>query len=168
MAPSPLGTQREIVAPPYTDFTNVAPPHSSLKLYVGSQPPFDRELAFDILVLCARELQPERLAFRGQVLRCPMPDDVLTKSEITTALVTSSQVAVALADKKRVLVTCHAGLNRSALVAGLALARVTRMTAPEIVLHLRSRRDPNCLFNPHFQAYLKRFVEGNARARQRG
>jgi len=168
MAPSPLGTQHDQHMTAYTDFSNVAPPHSSMKLYVGSMPPLDRELAFDVVVLCAAEYQPDRVAFRGTILRCPIPDDALSKEEIRRALVTSSQVAAAIARRSRVLVTCRAGINRSALVASLAIARMTRMTAPQIMIHMRERRHPDCLFNTHFQTYLARFIEGSERAGRRG
>lgn len=163
MAASPMGAPQGMQMT-YTDFSNVAPPNSSLKLYVGSQPPFDRELGFDTLVLCARELQPERLGFKGAVVRCPLIDDTLSKEEIRLALNTSSRVVADLKQGKRVLVTCHAGLNRSALVAALAMAQMTRMSAGEIVMHLRQRRDPNCLFNKNFQIYLQRFIEGSRSA----
>lgn len=162
MAPSPIGTQHVAVAP-YTDFSNVAPPSSSMKLYVGSKPPPDRELAFDVVVLCAEEYQPTRMTFRGELVHCPIPDDVLDKAQIRLTLDTAAKVVAAIASKQRVLVTCRAGLNRSALVAAMALAKLTRMTAPEIMIHLRAKRDPDCMFNPHFQSYLRRFVEGSRR-----
>jgi len=160
MAPSPMGTQH-VQVPPYTDFSNVAPPGSSMKLYVGAKPPPDRELQFDVVVLCAAEYQPARMTFRGELVHCPIPDDALSKEEIRQVLNTSSLVAAAIAAKKRVLVTCRAGINRSALVAALALAKLTRMTPAQIMIHLREKRHPDCLFNTHFQTYLRRFVEGS-------
>jgi protein-tyrosine phosphatase len=162
MAPSPIGTHHPSVTP-YTDFSNVAPPSSSLKLYVGGRPPHDRELAFDTLVLCERHYQPERMVFRGTIVRCPIDDDVLSKQEIRQVLNTSSRVAADLRQGKRVLVACRAGINRSALVASLALAQMTRMTAPELVAHMKQRRHHDCLFNQHFQIYLHRFIEGSRR-----
>lgn len=169
MAPSPIGTQR-IEMPQYTDFSNVAPPGSSMKLYVGSAPPLDRALQFDAVVLCAAEYQPkpQAHAYAGTVIYCPVPDDALDKDEIRRVLHASSQVKVLLEQKRRVLVTCRAGINRSALVASLAIARMTRMTHPQILTHMRQKRHPDCLFNTHFQRYLERFIEGSERAGRRG
>jgi protein-tyrosine phosphatase len=136
------------------DASNVA-----TRLWVGARPPFDCDLPrFDVLVLCAEELQPERLAFHGLVIRCPIPDATLSNAELTRALLASSAVADALSRGQRVLVTCAAGINRSALVAALALARITRMGAVELMLLMRQRRHPMALSNPYFQQVLHKLV----------
>jgi protein-tyrosine phosphatase len=136
------------------DASNVA-----TRLWVGSRPPFDRDLpGFDLLVLCAQELQPQHLAFHGKVIRCPIPDGDLDHAELTRAVLAARAVGDALVVKQRVLVTCSAGLNRSALVAGLALARVTRLMPDEIIRLMRQKRDPHALFNVHFQEILRRLV----------
>lgn len=136
------------------DASNVA-----TRLWVGSRPPFDRDLPdFDLLVLCAQELQPSELAFHGRVLRCPIPDGVLDHQELTQAVLTAKEVGDALVAGQRVLVTCSMGLNRSALVAALALARATKMTADAIIGQVRQRRSPQALFNTHFQDVIKRLV----------
>jgi hypothetical protein len=148
------------------DITNITPPSEGGRgragprrsLWVGAQPPFDRDLPeFDVLVLCARELQPDQVAFHGRLMRCPLPDSVLTTQELHQALLTAKAIAEALIARRRVLVTCAAGINRSPLVASLALARVTRMSADELVRVMRSRR-PRALYNPHFVEILQRFV----------
>lgn len=136
-----------------------------MRLWVGSQPPFDRDLPdFDMLVLCAQELQPAHVEFHGRVVRCPVPDGVLEPRQIARVLMTSRAVAQALAAGQRVLVTCQAGINRSALVASLALARVTRMSAEELVVLMRRARNPQALFNPHFREIIANLV-GSGRAR---
>jgi protein-tyrosine phosphatase len=136
------------------DASNVA-----TRLWVGGKPPFDRELPeFDLLVLCAQELQPREIAFHGRVLRCPLPDDVLDHQELRHTVLTAKDVGDALLASHRVLVTCAMGLNRSALVAALAMARATRMSAAEIIGRIRRRRSANALFNPHFQEIIKRLV----------
>jgi protein-tyrosine phosphatase len=137
------------------DASNVA-----TRLWVGSQPPFDRDLPqIDVLVLCARELQPDRVAFHGRLIRCPIPDDALDHAELARAVLAAKVVSDALLAGQRVLVTCSAGINRSALVASLALARITRMTADELIALMRLRRHPNALFNPHFRNVLQRLVQ---------
>lgn len=129
------------------------------RLWVGAEPPTDRDLpSFDVIVLCAEEIQPERMAFHGTVIRSPIPDGTLTNAELTRALLASKAVADALIAGRRVLVTCAQGINRSALVASLALARVTRMSARDLILTMRLRRHPQALFNPHFQEILQRLV----------
>ena len=137
------------------------------RLWVGSQPPFDRDLPkFQMLALCAAELQPPQVAFRGAILRCRLRDDVPTEYEIRCALLASQRVASHLASGKSVLVTCQAGLNRSALVAGLAMGLVSRMTAAEVMARIRGARDPNCLFNTSFQQVLHKYIGAGRRRPQ--
>jgi len=136
------------------DISNVA-----TRLWIGGKPPFDHDLpAFDLLVLCAQELQPATLAFHGRVLRCPIPDDALDHQDLRRVVLIAKDVGDALLTGQRVLVTCAMGLNRSALVAALALARATKMTADDIIGRIRQRRNANALFNAHFQEIIRRLV----------
>lgn len=129
------------------------------RLWIGGEPPADRDLPmFDVLVLCAQEVQPDPVAFTRQVVRVPLPDAALSDVELRRALHGGQEVAQALSRGRRVLVTCYAGLNRSALVAALGLGLVTRMSATEIILRIRDRRAPAALHNPHFCSYLQRFI----------
>lgn len=144
------------------DASSVAP-----RLWVGGVPPFDVDLPkIDVLVLCARELQPpaNEIAFHGRTFHCPLPDDELTSDELQRAVSTSANVADALVKGKRVLVTCAQGINRSALVASLSLGRITRLTSQQLIDLMRRRRRPDCLYNEHFQGILHRFI-GNGRLR---
>ncbi len=135
------------------------------RLWVGARPPFDRDLPdFDVLVLCAQELQPERVAFHGMTVRCPIPDGRLEPRQIARVLMTSRTVTEALTAGQRVLVTCSAGINRSPLVASLALARMTRMSADELVLLMRRTRNQQALCNPHFREIVANLV-GSGRTR---
>lgn len=138
--------------------SNVAP-----RLWVGSAPqdlsvPID---GIDVVVLCAQEIQPPGV---GRIMRFPLPNAELTSREVSIALIGGRDVAQALLDRKRVLVTCAQGRNRSALVAALALGRLTRMNADQLVTLMRTRRRADCLTNEHFVHYLKRFV-GDGRKR---
>ena len=131
------------------------------RLWVGARPPFDRDLPdFDVLVLCAAEIQPERdrIAFSKAVVRAPIPDAVLDRHELSSAILAARRAARALASGQRVLVTCRAGLNRSALVASLALGLVTRIGPAEVSELMRDRRSPEALGNPHFCLLIHRFV----------
>lgn len=153
MAPSPLGTQHP--APEVYDASNVAP-----KLWVGAKPPVDRSYpTVDVIVLCAAEYQPEKFPhFDGRLVRAPIPDDALSSDELRRALAGGGQVADALTGGKRVLVTCAAGINRSALVAALGLGRVTKATADELITLMRLKRHKDCLYNPHFREILRKFT----------
>lgn len=149
------------------DASNITPPSPGGRadgprrsLWVGGKPPFDRDLpSFDVLVLCARELQPERLAFHGHVIRCPIPDDALTSSEVALVLNAAQLVAKCLVKRRHVLVTCASGKNRSVLVASLALAYITRLTADDLLRIMRMRRHPDALYNPHFRELLREFTK---------
>lgn len=142
------------------DASNVAP-----RLWVGAAPPTASDIPnVQVLVLCAQEIQPATLAFRGTVLRAPMIDGAISRHELNTALGVSSMVAKALVNKQRCLVTCAMGRNRSAFVAALALARITRLSADDLVKLMRTRRDNRCLSNEHFVGYLQKFV-GTGRRR---
>lgn len=129
------------------------------RLWIGSKPPFDRDLpAFDVIVLCAQELQPDRLAFARKALRVPLPDSALNSDELRRAVMGGKEVAKGLRSGKRVLVTCAAGLNRSALVASLGLGMATTLSADQIIELVRARRGSYALHNPHFVEYIKRVV----------
>ena len=133
------------------------------RLWIGGVPPFDRDLPFQVLVLCALEHQPEALAFRGQVIRCPITDGPLSPRETQWALDAARGVGSALAGGKTVLVTCHAGRNRSALVAGLGLGMVTRMKPEQIVTLVRTKRSLLAFSNPHFVRLLSVYTPKRAR-----
>lgn len=135
------------------------------RLWVGGKPPFDRDLpAFDTLVLCAEEIQPEKLAFGRQVLRIPLPDAALDADQTSRALAGGHAVAESLAAQRTVLVTCHAGINRSALIACLGLGLVTKMSATELIELMRLRRDPVALSNRHFCMTIYRALGSGRRA----
>ncbi len=135
------------------------------RLWIGGRPPFDRDIPdVDMLVLCAREHQPQPIAFHGLVYRCPLVDDHLDLSSISRALLAAHTVARVLLQKKTVLVTCSQGRNRSALVAGMALGYVTKMTADQIVELVRARRKiSGVLSNEAFVGYLRKYVDGKRR-----
>ena len=148
---------------PY-DATPVSP-----RLWVGSAPPLERDLpTVDILVLCAAEVQPERMAFHGQVLRCPIPDAALTPAQLELVLKTSVAVAQAIVEGQRVLVTCAKGRNRSALVVAFALHQLTTMSGDQIVAHIRKQRGEASLRNRWFVAKILEIVgDGRPKVRRK-
>lgn len=145
------------------DASNIA-----TRLWVGAAPPVDRDLPdFDMLVLCAQEIQPPVLAFSRQLVRVPLPDAALSEDQIRRALQGGRTVAEALTQGKRVLVTCYAGLNRSALVASLGLGLVTQLGPLEIIARVRRRRSPDALSNRYFVGLITKFVAGGGPAVKR-
>jgi protein-tyrosine phosphatase len=81
---------------------------------------------------------------------------------------TSVTVAKEIATGHRVLVTCHMGLNRSALVVALALHQLTTMSAQQIIEHIRRTRSMSALGNKHFCSIIERVVgDGRPKARRR-
>lgn len=147
-------TAARIGAPPaLLDADHVYP-----RLWIGARPPVDSPLpGYSLVALCAGEYQPTDLAFRGAVVRARLRDAAPTPDEMRAAAAAATQVAAALRRGGRCLVTCHAGLNRSAFVAGLALIQVCRMPADEMIVMFRRCRSEDVLHNPHFVEILRRF-----------
>ena len=80
----------------------------------------------------------------------PLHDATLPNLERLQSV--ASLVAALAGSGQRVLCHCGAGLNRSPLVAGLALVAMG-VTPGEAVDRIRSRR-PGALYNEHFLQYL--------------
>lgn len=95
-------------------------------LWVGSFPPLDARTrtSVDVVAFTAEEHQPPayRLA-HVRIIRAPLTDDgfPLPARQWQAAISAASKVRHHLDLSERVLVTCHAGKNRSALVAAMAL-----------------------------------------------
>jgi predicted protein tyrosine phosphatase len=122
------------------------------KLYQGRVPdPASNYDGFTMLVLCAKESQPELPLFKGMILR-PAFDDTShpTADDLDRASKAATEVAAELMRGGRVLVTCHMGLNRSGLVTGIALTLTTTMSATEIMRHICAARGPHALSNSAF------------------
>ncbi len=130
------------------------------RLHQGSAPPVGVRLPFDVLVLCAQEYQPSAENYRAmgdaplQVLRCPIDDANPTKQECVNVLYAARQVASALKARKRVLVTCLQGRNRSGFVVCTALAMLG-MPVEESIARVRAARGPTALSNQHFVRCLR-------------
>lgn len=96
---------------------------------------------FHAWTACAMECNPGYYMLENRLtLWCPLDDrDPPRKGDLERALAASGFVADQLADGKHVLVTCAMGLNRSALVAGLALRRLG-FSGETVVDHIRKAR----------------------------
>ena len=132
-------------------------------LFVGSKPSPGRHEGFDTIVLAAEEYQPPAHLFPGtEVIHVPLddaPSRQMREDEITAATKTAERVARRLRAGRRVLVTCALGLNRSGLVAALAMHDVYGMGADEIVARLRRTRGMWALSNPNFEKLLRVVID---------
>lgn len=98
------------------------------KLYVGSFPPAQLKTSgFDAVVLCAQEKQNVRPDIL--TIRVPFDDGPLPKRDYQRAVKAAMTVTKLRKEGKRVLVTCHMGVNRSAFVAALSLMQLERLSA---------------------------------------
>lgn len=133
------------------------------RLYVGSKPPPGQHCGVDVIVLTAMEYQPPARLFPGtEVIHAPLddaPGRQMRADEIVDATKVASLVARCLRGGRRVLVSCAMGLNRSALVAALAMHEVYGMDADEIIARLRRARGVLALSNPNFEKLLRVVID---------
>jgi protein-tyrosine phosphatase len=137
-------------------------------LWVGGVPTKPELVAknFDALVLAAREFQdvfPVHKHPNCQLILAPMDDHPgdpkkPTHEEKIEALRAALKVYDLNKKGKKVLVTCAAGVNRSALIAGLAMI-LSGKTADEVIAQIRKHRKPlsgsTPLFNEQFCKLLR-------------
>ena len=132
-------------------------------LYVGSKPPPGKHDGVDAIVLAAMEYQPPAHLFPGtEVIHAPLDDAPgrhMREDEIEIATKAADRVARLLRSGRRVLSTCQMGLNRSSLVAALAMHDVYGMSADEIVAKLRRARGAWALSNPNFEKLLRVVID---------
>lgn len=125
-------------------------------LYVGSLPPLGAAIAhagYDVLVLAAEEYQPAEWRLPGvDVIYAPMKDvpEILSKAQLREVKMVGVRVANALRAKRKVLVSCVAGLNRSSLLAASALLQSTDMHPLRVIRLIREKRGSLALNNPAF------------------
>lgn len=124
-------------------------------IWVGSAPPKGSilsEVGFTHLFLCADEYQVPSSEFKDiEVLHCPFEDeDSIMGAKTMSMVFLAAKAAVALHNSGAVvLITCMAGINRSALVAALTL-RLLGKPAISAIEAIRSNRNQKCLSNTCF------------------
>jgi protein-tyrosine phosphatase len=132
-------------------------------LFVSSKPPPGRHEGIDTIVLAAMEYQPPGYLFPGiEVIHAPLDDAPgrrMSEDEIAIATKAAERVARRLRAGRRVLSTCAMGLNRSALVAALAMHEVYGMNPDEIIARLRRARGAWALSNPNFEKLLRIVID---------
>ncbi len=141
-------------------------------LFVGSKPAPGRHTGIDVIILAAEEYQPPAELFHGaEVIHAPLDDDPdrpMREDEIATVIRTARRVARRLRAGRRVLASCAMGLNRSSLIAALAMHEVYGMSADEIIALIRRARGAWALSNPNFEQLLRSFVDVRRAAVARG
>lgn len=133
-------------------------------LWQGSQPRTGsrvRDNGFGLLVLCAEEFQPMPSEFPGVVVvHAPNQDDPTkppARKTLYQALAAAQQAAQAMAEGKKVLSTCFAGINRSGLVTALTLRIHLGCSGAEAVRMVKQRR-MGALSNPQFVRVLEQLL----------
>jgi hypothetical protein len=157
-------------------------------LSVGADPSPDAVGDFDLVVLVSAEHQHAGDRFTTNVIRCPLPDvDDPSTEVIQRAQRCAERVAYALCpfsvpfelwkkfvpppsgrpermkdsdpvEPQRVLVTCEEGLNRSLLVAGMALVLTgEQRTGKDAREYLQKLRGPESFRSPGYRRALDRF-----------
>lgn len=135
------------------------PVNSECTLWVGAEPPPGYEIGrhFDVLVLAASEIQDPRM-YPGvkKILTVPLDDcgKPPTAEEVYLASKAGAEVAKQIARGKTVLSTCHLGLNRSSLIAALALRNLG--WGPDRTINtIRRARGANALSNRWFEEIVR-------------
>jgi protein-tyrosine phosphatase len=121
------------------------------------------EFGFDVIVLAAYELQPDdedrqRFPPAVKIICAPLDDDYnrdLKPEEIVIATNAANDALEALYTKKRVLVTCAAGRNRSGLISALMLMGRRGVSGKDAAAWVRGAR-AGALTNPRFLEFLER------------
>lgn len=134
------------------------------KLWIGSALPLElacqrAPAGVDLLVLCAREDQYERDL---STLNVPLDDteEPMPRVETVMAVEAARTINLYRANGKRVLVTCHAGVNRSSFVAALALIESGWTPSGAIDAIREHRKPPNGMMplsNRRFVEMLRAF-----------
>lgn len=129
-------------------------------LYMGGFPAVGhgvRRGGFDVLVLCAKELQRPLSDFPGvEVFYVPLEDDSSKPVGIQDweqIVRTSQRVVRRLRAGKKVLVTCQMGLNRSGIVTAASLHFLTGKSGCSTAKLVQRRRHSggyDALFNRAF------------------
>lgn len=116
-------------------------------IWVGSHPnETSQELnKFSLLVLCAEECQPidsEIKHFKGRIFRPAFKDsNYISTNDNTRITLSITEIVQTVNNGKKVLITCAAGLNRSAFVAGLSILQlVPTLSANDVIEMIRKKR----------------------------
>jgi len=123
------------------------------KLWIGSYPTDPRVCqSFDVIVLCAKEHQTLPFAC-ANVMHVPLDDAKPSSHEVSLAIRAGTAINKLRAQDKRVLVTCAQGVNRSSLVAAIAMVK-DGVNPWKAIADIRDRRRPPIGLRPLSNAYF--------------
>lgn len=135
--------------------------HVAKDVWMGGIPPIGMSLAenFDCLVLSACEYQSPQVYHGVQVTTAFIDDSQapFTMEEKKQAVAAARKVIAWMKDGLRVLSTCHAGRNRSGLVAAIALCKGAGLSPDQAIDAIRSARGPYALGNQNFVQFIREF-----------
>lgn len=111
-----------------------------------------------LLIFGAMEYQPEHLNIPNfedvRKFYLPLDDcDFLDRNELKNVDKVADFAAIAIANGKSVLSTCWMGRNRSGLISGAILKKLTNLPGDQLIRHIQLCR-PNALSNEYFQKLL--------------
>lgn len=116
---------------------------------------------FDVLVLCADELQ---MTYNDilldehypsiTIIRCGLDDSIPVRAgDFKKANNASKKIAIEYNLGKQILITCAAGLNRSGLITALVLRLISDMSGSDASKLIKNARH-GALYNTAFDAYI--------------
>lgn len=113
----------------------------------------------DILVLMAEEHQEKRLKPPPgkAIIRLGFDDNSYQPIPVEAGKIFhahAKQLGAAVLAGRKVMITCHMGLNRSGLMTALTLMHAYRMPPADAIKLIRGRRHNDCLGNPMFEQWL--------------
>jgi len=125
-----------------------------------SQIPWDLRTAnIDVVFYMAAECPPLNHHQGAEKIYCPNWDSIVAQDSLEYAEILSraslaaDQAVARMQEKKNVLITCSAGINRSSLVTCLALKKLTGRDGEDVIALIRAKR-PGTLSNPTFVVML--------------
>jgi protein-tyrosine phosphatase len=127
---------------------------------IGRAGQFDKSIfsTFDVVVLCAEELQPRIQSPPGkEIFNLPMDDDIYrpVPEEVADILHDAAKrLTTYCAYGHKVLTTCAEGRNRSGIITALILMYGYSMPPTEAIKLIRRKRPKGCLGNPMFEQFL--------------
>jgi len=128
------------------------------QLWVGAEQKDGRGLSdhFQVFVLAAKEIQSGRNYSGLEVWGVPLDDNGVgpTSKEVELAVNAGLAVAERILLGQNVLVTCHLGLNRSSLIAALAM-RFLGWDSAATIRKIRAARGRHALSNPGFESLVR-------------
>ena len=136
-------------------------------LYQSGWPQAGSVKNFDVVVLlaCMDGIEPDIFpvfGYPGQVVIKWEIDDGPVLPDLQTLRILAFTVVRFLQRNQKIIVLCHAGLNRSSLMTAMVMHLMHGWTGAEIIRVLRERRDPYCLCNPMFEKYVRSWGEDSA------